>query len=630
MTDTDLWHQLNSELKNGDFIRDWKVEINHNNTEELTAIISGKLVNYENNLAALLVFNDVHPLLKTPKQEEVSANADFDTDNDKRSPYSLHLMARALAATSNGIVLTDANQPNNPIIYVNQGFEAMTGYSADEVMGKNSCFLQGNETDQPGLEELRSALTQQKECHVIVKNFRKDGTPFWNELYIAPVFDAYGQLTNFIGVQNDITQHLQALEILREQEEQYRRIVETAREGIWLLNQDNETTFVNQQMATMLGYTVAEMQGTSLFSFMNTEEIEVAQEYISRRQQGTREKHDFKFRCKDGSDLWTIISCTPLLNEEGNYIGALGMVTDISGRKQAEAELQASKERLDGILNSLDDVIWSISADTFETFYLNSAVAKVYGRSVSEFYDNSNLWFEVIHPEDQERVSQTIQPLLLAGSQELEYRVLRPDGQVRWLSGRSHVIYDTIGKPIRIEGISTDITERKNMEEKLVHHAFYDDLTGLPNRVFFMDKLAQAIAQIKEHPDDLFAVLFLDLDRFKVVNDSLGHLVGDQLLVSFAQRLQSCLQREDIFARLGGDEFTILLPHIQSIEDATDIAEKIHQVLKSPFNLSGYEVFTTVSIGIALGTNEYIQAADLLRDADTALYRVKEKGKNGT
>ncbi len=144
-----------------------------------------------------------------------------------------------------------------------------------------------------------------------------------------------------------------------------------------------------------------------------------------------------------------------------------------------------------------------------------------------------------------------------------------------------------------------------------------------------MERLGQAIAQVKCHPENLFAVLFLDLDRFKVVNDSLGHAVGDQLLVAIAQRLQSCLRQNDTVARLGGDEFTILLSHIQTIDDATLVAERIHHVLKSPFNLSGSEVFTSASIGIAVGTTQYDQPADVLRDADTALYRAKEQGKSG-
>ncbi|BCL39508.1 EAL domain-containing protein [Nostoc sp. MS1] len=640
LASSNLCNPVINQLQDNNFIDELAIDIKRNDKENVVAKISGKLVNYADKLAALLIFADVDTVLGTTAQKEEiwkqlkSANFPFKISDAQQSLTPSHLIERALAATSNGIVLTDANYPDNPIIYVNPGFEAISGYSADEVIGKNCRFLQGNESNQPGLEELRSALREKRECHVTVKNFRKDGTPFWNELYISPVFDGNGQLTHFIGVQNDITQQLQAQEKLREQEEKYRQIVETATEGIWVLNQDNETTFVNQQMAAMLGYTVEEMVGRNLFSFMDAEGIKISQQNLSRRRQGIHEKHNFKFRRQDGSDLWVVISCAPLFDDQGNYVGALGMVTDISDvldelrlRKQAEAALQESQKRLDGILNSLEVVIWSIAADTFETFYLNCAVVQVYGREMSEFYENPQLWFDIIHPEDQQRVSQSIEPLLLAGSQELEYRIFRPDGQVRWICNRSHVIYDTVGKPIRIEGIATDITERKNMEEKLVHHAFYDDLTGLPNRVLFMERLTQAIAKIKEDPDESFAVLFLDLDRFKVVNDSLGHLVGDQLLVSFAQRLQSCLQPEDTFARLGGDEFTILISHIKSVDDATCIAEKIHQVLKSPFNLSGYEVFTSASIGIALGTNQYVQAADVLRDADAALYGAKEHGK---
>ncbi|MEH1912802.1 bifunctional diguanylate cyclase/phosphodiesterase [Nostoc sp.] len=660
-----LWTKLVNKLKSGNLINSYAVEVKKNNGDTFKAQISAKVVNYEDKLAALFIFTNNTEQLKTqqenllftntvepikdvidfthsqPNLVDVNSSIVSTTDDNlsiqtvenvsglEQPQVDLHLMERAIAASSNGIILTDPNQADNPIIYVNRAFESITGYCASEVIGRNCRFLQGNDPEQVALQELRSAIQEQRECHVVLRNYRKDNVPFWHELYLAPVFDNSGSLTNFIGIQTDITHHLQALEALRKQEEQYRRIVQTATEGIWVLDKDNRTTFVNQQMATMLGYTIEEMLGATLFSFMDSEGLEIANAYLLRRHQGIEETHDFKFRCQDGSDLWAIISCAPLLDDQGNYAGALGMVTNITDRKLAEAALQESKQRLDGILCSLEDVIWSISADTFETFYLNPAAFKVYGHSTSEFFDNSNLWFEVIHPEDQQLVYAAIQALFLIDKQELEYRIVRPDGQVRWLLNRSHLIYNACGQPIRIDGIATDITERKLLEEKLVHNAFYDALTGLPNRILFIDKLEQAIAQMKRNPDDLFAVFFLDLDRFKVVNDSLGHLVGDQLLVTLAQRLQQCLQPGDTVARLGGDEFTILLSHIQTIEDATHIAEHIHQALKSPFNLCGYEVFMTASIGIVLGTNKYAQPADLLRDADTALYRAKEESQTG-
>ncbi|MUL35154.1 EAL domain-containing protein [Gloeocapsopsis dulcis] len=175
--------------------------------------------------------------------------------------------------------------------------------------------------------------------------------------------------------------------------------------------------------------------------------------------------------------------------------------------------------------------------------------------------------------------------------------------------------------------LQAEIIERTLAEEKLLYEAFHDSLTGLPNRALFMQRLGYALVQAKRRHSYLFAVLFLDLDRFKLVNDSLGHLVGDQLLIAFVRRLEVCLRSMDIVARLGGDEFVILLDDIKDVKDATLIAERIQKELTSPFNLNGYEVFITTSIGIALSTPEYDQPEDILRDADTVMYRAKSLGK---
>lgn len=180
---------------------------------------------------------------------------------------------------------------------------------------------------------------------------------------------------------------------------------------------------------------------------------------------------------------------------------------------------------------------------------------------------------------------------------------------------------------IRVVGSFLDITDRKQVEEQLLHDALHDQLTRLPNRALFMDRLAWVLEHAKRHVNYLFAVLFLDLDRFKIVNDSLGHIIGDQLLVAIADRLQVCLRPSDTVARLGGDEFTILLSDIEDIQDVACVADQIHKQLTAPFNLNGYEVFTTASIGIALSTTGYGQPEELLRDADIAMYRAKTLGK---
>jgi diguanylate cyclase (GGDEF)-like protein/PAS domain S-box-containing protein len=311
---------------------------------------------------------------------------------------------------------------------------------------------------------------------------------------------------------------------------------------------------------------------------------------------------------------------------------------EIGERNYAEQRLQASEQRLESILNSLDEVVWSTSVPRIdvapaelmntEVLYLNSAVERVYGRSRSDFLSHSSLRTDMIHPDDVESVKQELPTLWAKGSLNLEYRILHPDGGLRWLSDRSHLIYNHQNAPIRIDSIVSDITEHKRTEAQLVYDALHDSLTGLPNRTLLMDRIQQALRRSKRRKDYIFAVLFIDLDRFKIVNDSLGHGVGDQLLIAIARLLQSCTRSADTVARLGGDEFTILLEDLQHPEDASILAERLLSNFTAPLHIEGHTVFTSASIGLAISNPSYNQEADLLRDADIAMYFAKSLGKS--
>jgi diguanylate cyclase (GGDEF)-like protein/PAS domain S-box-containing protein len=294
--------------------------------------------------------------------------------------------------------------------------------------------------------------------------------------------------------------------------------------------------------------------------------------------------------------------------------------------------LRLNQERLYSILGSIDDVVWSIVPDTGQILYLNHATETVYGRPISAFLDNLNLWQEMIYEEDREWVEQSQQALYQVGKQDIEYRIVWPDGEIHWIRVRSCLIRDAEGKALRIDGLTTEITEQKKIREQLRHDSLHDSLTGLPNRTLVMDRIEQAIKSCQRMPDKRLALLFLDLDRFKEINDSLGHLSGDHLLIVISHRLRKCLRTEDTLGRLGGDEFVILLENLTDIQEAITIADRIHEVLKSPILLNRKEIFMSVSIGIVLGGEQgfyanYNQVVDLLRDADIAMYRAKAKGQ---
>src|SRR5260370_6058254 len=204
---------------------------------------------------------------------------------------------------------------------------------------------------------------------------------------------------------------------------------------------------------------------------------------------------------------------------------------------------------------------------------------------------------------------------------------LRKDGTTFPAQLMSDVVRTPSGEPIGVVTTCEDITERKWVEDQLRRNAFWDALTGLANRALFMDRLGRAMERSKRRPDCVYAVLFLDLDRFKLVNDSLGHIVGDRLLEQAARRLEGCVRPGDTGARLGGDEFAVLAEEIPGVGDAVQIADRIHRALNQPHRLDGHEVFATASIGITLGTRTYDHPEAVFRDDDAAMYRANARGK---
>src|SRR5215211_2049671 len=293
-------------------------------------------------------------------------------------------------------------------------------------------------------------------------------------------------------------------------------------------------------------------------------------------------------------------------------------------RDIVERAMVESDKRYRSLVQNTSDILTLMDADGTVHFE-SAALERVMGyRPEDQLGTNA---FDSIHPDDMERALSIFAEVLGTPGLHppIEFRVPHKNGFWRYLE---HTVNNLLDDP-DVKGIvitSRDITERKELEEQLRHQAFHDSLTGLPNRALFMDRLEHALTRTSRH-ENAVAVLFLDLNNFKLINDSLGHEIGDRLLIEVGERLKACVRPEDTVARIGGDEFTILLEDVTDERDATQTAWRITEDLKAPFVLTGREVFITGSIGIALRTSRKDRPEDLLRYADMAMYQAKNEGQ---
>jgi diguanylate cyclase (GGDEF)-like protein/PAS domain S-box-containing protein len=328
----------------------------------------------------------------------------------------------------------------------------------------------------------------------------------------------------------------------------------------------------------------------------------------------------------------------------------------MQARQKAETDLVESRERYSLALQGSNDGIWDWDLRT-NTVHYSTRWKEMLGFSEDSALGDPQDWLGKAHPDDAQRIQDEIAAHLNGSTPhfESEHRLLMQDGTTyRWFQARGLAVRDPAvpaapqaesqptgdddageaspaqkPRPHRMAGSLTDITARKEIEERLVYDAMHDPLTHLYNRVFFITQLRHTIESTRRRRFYHAAVLFLDMDRFKIVNDSMGHVVGDQLLVTIGQRLNVCLRSIDTIARFGGDEFVILIDDIEGVHQATQVANRLQEKLAEPFKMQGQDIFMTVSIGIAIIAGQYQQPEEVLRDADTAMYRAKAKGRAG-
>lgn len=451
---------------------------------------------------------------------------------------------------------------------------------------------------------------------------RKDGEIRSVEGSIAPVFSPDRSVKGFRGIVRDMTERHHAEAVLRQQW----AAIEASLDGMAITGPDGRFEYVNDAYLAMYGFaSAAELVGRSWESVHTEQErIRFRDEVIPIVLGQGHWRGEAIGQRTDGTTFAQEISFTRLDNN-----GFTAVVRDITERKEALQALRESEERYALAAQGANDGLWDWNLRTDEVYYSNRWQSMI-GFAEGEFGSRPDDWLGRVHAYDVEQLRKAINDHISGESSalECEYRIKHKDGSYRWVLCRGIAQFDRDGTPTRVSGSQSDITERKLAEEQLQHDALHDALTGLPNRNLITDRIAHALDRVQRRGDYLFAVLFLDLDRFKIINDSLGHGTGDRLLITTAQRLAQCVRPEDSVGRLGGDEFVVLLDGVDSAEEATTIADRIQDSLSRPVLISGREIYTSASIGIALSSRDYTTPDDVLRDADIAMYQAKSLGKS--
>ena len=512
------------------------------------------------------------------------------------------------------------------VAFANRALADILGYTVEELTGIQYMSL----VDPADLEaqqarraerEAGSSDPQVYEIHLR----RRDGQVILCEVR-ADAVDYEGDIAS-TGTLRDVTEERARQRAVAEAELRYRELFENSPAGLFRTRLDGQIMEVNPMLARIMGYdSVADLRAVATDMqavYVDPAEREALVEQALRH--GSFEHYETRIRCRDGSAKWVSASVRVVFDEDGQPLHLTGSVLDINERQEARLALARSESKYRTLVEHSQVGVFIMDGDRYT--YANGAFARMLGYRESELVGRS--YREIMVPE---AVAQSER----RDADRLAGRAVSPDFESCLLHRDGHRVYVRVSiGPVQLDGVEhltgtvLDITRQREAEDRLRFHATHDPLTGLPNRMLFNQKLASSMLGASRAGGTPYAVLFLDLDGFKWVNDSLGHGAGDRLLVQIARRLEDSLLADVLIARYGGDEFTLLPDGPCDGDRARQIARTVLGLFERPFDIGGQQVFSSASIGIVLGRRDYESPDQVLRDADTAMYRAKSAGKSG-
>jgi diguanylate cyclase (GGDEF)-like protein/PAS domain S-box-containing protein len=530
--------------------------------------------------------------------------------------------------SSENVTMVD---PDGTLRYASPAFERMLGYDPEKVVGKMNVLDHVHPDDLPHvLEETEKALSAGGVAtHKAEYRFRhKDGSWRWMESVGTYLLDD-PHVGGVVVTSRDVTERKEAEDKLREAEERYRTLVEHIPAVTYIdrIDEVNSAVYISPQVEEMLGYTPEKWREDSefLWKILHPDDKErILAEAQRTNETGDPFGEEYRVISKSGHVVWVRDEAGLVKDREGTPLFWQGVVHDITERKRTEEALREAEERF---RRSFEDAAIGMALVGTDGRFLrtNRSLCDMLGYREVELLGKT--FQDITHPDDLDADLDQVRRMLDGEirTYQMEKRYFHKEGQVVWALLSVSLVHDEEGEPLYFVSQIQDISERKVLEERLQHRAFHDSLTDLPNRQLFMDRLGQALRRTGRRHKRI-AVLFMDLDGFKVVNDSLGHEVGDLLLTVVAQRLRRCLRPEDTLARFGGDEFVVLIEGLDDPAQAVQVAERITEELRSPFIMEGRDLYVIASIGISLGDARTHDPDALLREADTAMYRAKDEG----